>query len=357
VRIALVATLVSAISEPQQGGTQAIVADLASGLTRRGHAVDLFAATGSAVPGVNVVDTGVDPASLGSALVRPGRGSRRSDAVSAAFGRVYEMVANGQYDLVHNHGFDAAAIDLALGLDPPVVHTLHMPTDPEVGAALRRAAAGARPPTVVAVSASEARTWSTMTPVDEVVRNGVDVSAIEWSEGPGQGALFAGRLSPEKGALEAIEICRLAGVPLTLAGSVYDPAYADEVRRRCDGDPAATLLEAVPRQDLWRLMARSAVVVCPAMWDEPFGLVAAEAQAAGTPVVAFNRGALPEVVVDGVTGALVAPGDIAAAVEAVALRGDFSREFCRRHAEQDLDFAATLDGYEALYRRILGVRP
>ena len=107
----------------------------------------------------------------------------------------------------------------------------------------------------------------------------------------------------------------------------------------------------VTRPELWRRMSRAQVVVCPAMWDEPFGLVAAEAQAAGTPVVAFRRGGLAEVVFDGVTGALVEPGDLDAAAEAVRTAGAYQREVCRSHAEQLLDIERTVDAYEALYAR------
>ena len=84
-------------------------------------------------------------------------------------------------------------------------------------------------------------------------------------------------------------------------------------------------------------MARAAVVLCPAMWDEPFGMLAAEAQACGTPVVAFKRGALGEVVVDGSTGFLVATGDIEAGGRRGRQGHGLSRSECRAHAERSLD--------------------
>jgi glycosyltransferase involved in cell wall biosynthesis len=349
-RIAIVAPLISAIAEPQAGGAQAIVADLAAGLTRRGHDVDLFAATGSWVAGVRVINTGIDASALSDALVRPGRdASRRTDAVTAAFRRTYDLVAADAYDVVHNHGFDAAAIELAVHLPCRVVHTLHMAPDAEIGAALQAAREGARPPLVVAVSAAEAEAWAPLVDVDAVVRNGVDVGAIPWSAEPGAGAVFAARLSPEKGALEAIEICRRAEMPLTLFGPTYDADYAAEAARMAGAMPGARLEPALPRPELWRRMAAAAVVVCPSMWDEPFGLVPAEAQAAGTPVVGFRRGGLAEVVLDGTTGALVAPGDIDMAAAAVRGAGAFRRDHCRRHAEQRLDISRTIEGYEALY--------
>ena len=107
-------------------------------------------------------------------------------------------------------------------------------------------------------------------------------------------------------------------------------------------------------RSLWQAMARAAVVLYPARWDEPFGLAAAEAQACGTPVVAFRRGGLSEVIVDGVTGFLVPPDDIRAATEAVAREPGISRAACREHAESRLDLELSLDAHERLYRRVSG---
>jgi len=101
-------------------------------------------------------------------------------------------------------------------------------------------------------------------------------------------------------------------------------------------------------------MARAAVVLCPARWDEPFGLAAAEAQACGTPVVAFSRGGLGEVIADGVSGFLVPPGDVRAAAEAVSKVAAISRAACRDHAEEQLDLELSLDAHERLYRRVAG---
>jgi glycosyltransferase involved in cell wall biosynthesis len=102
-------------------------------------------------------------------------------------------------------------------------------------------------------------------------------------------------------------------------------------------------------------MGRAAVVLCPAKWEEPFGMVAAEAQACGTPVVAFRRGALSEVVVDGTTGFLVAPGDLRAAAVAANRASTLSRVACREHAESRLDIERSLDAHERLYARVAGV--
>jgi len=362
-KIAIMAPLVTAIREPQRGGSQAFVSDLARGLTRRGHEVHVYAATGSEIPGAQVIDTGIDPRSLagtfyrasGPAAGEPGEAEPAAAAVAeSAFATAYTAMQAIRYDVVHNHAFDAPAVRLAAALRAPVVHTVHLPPDTAVSAALRLLARGSRPPAVAAVSEFQAGAWRRVVPVDAVLPPYPPVRDIPWVGTAGQGALFAGRLSPEKGAAEAIDIARAAGVPVDVYGDVYDAGYS---RERIDPRrhwPGVAVRQGVPRTSLWEAMARAAVVLCPSRWDEPFGLAAAEAQACGTPVVAFSRGGLGEVVADGVTGFLVPPDDVGAAAAAVSKAAGISRLACRRHAEGRLDLELSLDAHERLYRRVAG---
>ncbi len=359
-KIAIMAPLVTAIREPQRGGSQAFVSDLARGLAGRGHEVHVYAASGSEIPGVEVIDTGVDPRSLAGTLYRASgqpranlrrQRLRRPRPLSPPPTRPCRMI---RYDVIHNHAFDAPAVRLATALQAPVVHTLHLPPDQAVAAALRQAARGGRPPAVAAVSAFQASAWRRVVPVDAILPPYPPTSVIPWSGAAGQGALFAGRLSPEKGAAEAIDIARAAGVPIDVYGDVYDAEYSREQIDPRRAWPGVTVHQGVPRTSLWAAMARAAVVLYPARWDEPFGMAAAEAQACGTPVVAFRRGGLGEVIVDGVTGFLVPPDDIQAAAEAVSKVAGISRPACREHAEGQLDLELSLDAHERLYRQVTG---
>jgi glycosyltransferase involved in cell wall biosynthesis len=363
-KIAIMAPLVTAIREPQRGGSQAFVSDLARGLVGRGHDVHVYAATGSQIPGVEVIDTGIDPRSLagtlyrafGPSAVEPGEAEPAAAAAAAesAFTTAYMTMQVTRYDVIHNHAFDAPAIRLATALQAPVVHTLHLPPDKAVSAALRQVAQSNRPPAVAVVSDSQACAWRRVVPVDAILPPYPPTGVIPWSETAGQGALFAGRLSPEKGAAEAIDIARAAGVPIDVYGDVYDPGYSREQIDPRRSWPGVTVHQGVPRASLWEAMARAAVVLFPARWDEPFGLAAAEAQACGTPVVAFRRGGLGEVIVDGVTGFLVPRDDVRAAAEAVSKVAGISRPACREHAAGQLDLELSLDAHERLYRRVAG---
>jgi len=361
-KIAIMAPLVTPIREPQRGGSQAFVSDLAQGLTARGHEVHVYAASGSEIPGVKVIDTGADPQALAATLHRASRPSGdRSTSVSesasaaaeAAFAAAYASVRQTRYDVIHNHAFDAPAIRLATALSAPVLHTLHLPPDEAVKAALHEAALSVRPPFIATVSAFQARVWRLVARVDTVLPPYVPTRLIHWTGAAGRGAIFAGRLSPEKGAAEAIDIACAARAAIDVYGDIYDHNYARHQIAQRRARPGVTVHRAVPRESLWVAMARAAVLLYPARWDEPFGMAAAEAQACGTPVVAFERGGLNEVVADGVTGFLVPPGDILAAADAVGRTAGISRSSCRGHAEQHLDLEASLDAHERFYRRMV----
>jgi glycosyltransferase involved in cell wall biosynthesis len=355
VKVAIVAPLVSRIREPQGGGSQAFLSELARGLVGRGHDVHLYAASGSKVQGVDVIDTGVDHRDLEATLYRPAGADAGGSAIAEdAFARVYDLVRKSRYDIVHNHAFDAPAVTLASALGAPVVHTIHLPPTREVADALRQATRGDLVPTVACVSVDQANAWRTVVPVDAILPPYIPTRQVQFSPAPGSGVVFAGRLSPEKGAAEAIAIARIAGVRIDVFGDRYDAEYA---RNRIDPqsvEPGVAVHPGVPQKTLWEAMARAAVVLCPARWEEPFGMVAAEAQACGTPVVAFRRGALDEVILDGVTGLLVAPDDLRAAAEAVDSAPALSRRACREHAETHLDIERSLDTHERLYQRLAG---
>jgi UDP-glucose:tetrahydrobiopterin glucosyltransferase len=357
-KLAIVAPLVSAIREPQRGGSQAFVSDLARGLVDRGHEVHLYAASGSEVHGVQVIDTGVDHRALQATLYRATsrRAACGSGAAERAFAGVYGAIRREAYDVVHNHAFDAPAVTLATTARAPVLHTLHLPPDEAVADALRRAARRDPRPTVAGVSAFQASAWRRFVPVDAILPPYVPTRLISWSPSAGDGAVFAGRLSPEKGVAEAIEIALAAGIRIDVYGDSYDAGYTREQIDPRRADPGVSVHPGVPRTALWEMMARATVVLCPAKWDEPFGMVAAEAQACGTPVVAFRRGALSEIIVDGLTGLTVAPDDINAAADAVTTATQLSRSACREHAERDLDLELSLDAHEQLYRRVADAR-
>jgi glycosyltransferase involved in cell wall biosynthesis len=350
VRIALIAPLVTPIREPNLGGSQTVVSDLARELTRRGHDVTVYAARGSAIDRVTAAAVDVDSDALAGDLFHPGTEPRASAAMAAAYQDVYADVAGRQYDVVHNHGFDAPAITVAAARGVPVLHTLHLPPSPTLAAALDEARRAA-PVWCAAVSQAHASAWRSLTSVDAVLRNGVPVDAIARGAG-GASALIAARFSAEKGVGEGIAAARSASIDVDVFGMPYDAGYERTVRDRWRDDAGVRIHPPAPRTELWRALGAAAVAVCLSQWDEPFGMVAAEAQAAGTPVVASARGGFPEVVRDGVTGHLVGAGDVDAAAAAIGRAGTLDRRECRGHAEASLSLEVAINAHLELYSRL-----
>jgi glycosyltransferase involved in cell wall biosynthesis len=355
-RIAVLAPLVSPIAEPHMGGSQALLADLAMALAGRGHDVRVYAARGSRIDGVDVVDTGVDPGSLRATVFRAGGAPsdrRAHAAAAAAFDTAARMIGSDRPEVVHAHAFDAPAVAAVAALRVPTIQVLHLPPVDDVAAAVRQVDRG--DVRVVTVSRAMRHAWAGQGIAAGVIRPGVPVERIPWRAEPVGGVLFAGRLTPEKGALDAIAIAAGAGVPLTIVGQPYDDDHAAEVGARARA-AGVDLRPPVPRVRLWELMASATAVLCPIRWEEPFGLVAAEAQAAGTPVVGYRRGALPEVVDEGITGVLVGEGDVDAAVAGVRIASGMDRGAIRRHADRSLGLDASVERFEELSSELVGER-
>jgi glycosyltransferase involved in cell wall biosynthesis len=335
-RIAVVASPVTPLRPAQLGGAQAFVCDLALGLTRRGHDVSLHCAEGSVLAGVRLV-TVPAPRDAAAALVMPGGAPPPpAPGVAAALAAMLAAVAASQVDAVSQHAFDAPAFELAR--DMPVVHTLHLPpVVPDVIAAVESV-----PPSQLAtVSRSCQESWRRSgVEVRHLLPNGVPEGPVA-ATGVDRVALVAGRISPEKGIEHAVEAARSAGLTVRLAGAHYDPAYVVDLR-------GVEVLGALPRDELRRLMARSAVTVCAVRWDEPFGMVAAEAQMAGCAVAAYRRGAMPEVVEDGVSGSLAEPDDVASLSKAIERCLELDRPGVRASAARRLGLEAALDRYESV---------
>ena len=335
-RIAQVAPLFEAVPPPRYGGTERIVSHLTEELVRRGHAVTLYAAADSQTRARLV------PCAPKALRLDPPR-----DPMLLHFLELETVyAAAAEYDVVHAHT-DYLTLPFARSAATPTLLTLHGRLDLAGLAPLF-----ARYPDVALVSISE----SQRVPLGDGVSwagtayHGIPVDAYPFSPDPGDYLAFVGRVSPEKGLDLAIRVAEAVGLPLRIGAKVdpADQAYFENDIRPLLGSRWVDFIGEVDEATKAELLAHARALVFPIDWPEPFGLVMLEAMACGTPVIARPCGAVPEVVIDGVTGYL---GDtLDDLVKATRAVDQLDRAACRAHVERRFSVERMADRYEALYR-------
>jgi glycosyltransferase involved in cell wall biosynthesis len=351
-RVAIVAASRFPVAEPFAGGLEAHVWALADGLRRRGHAVTLFAGPGSD-PGLGVELLDLRRPRL-SAAAQADVSMSAPEWLDEHHAYLQLMIGlagprGAAFDVIHNHSLHHLPIAMAATVATPIVTTLHTPPTPWLESAIQ--AGDDCPVTFVAVSEHTARSWSHLVPGAHVIHNGVDVEHRR--PGPGGGPLvWSGRIAPEKGPHLAIDAAVLAGRSLRLAGPVSDTAYFDaEVRPRL-GD-GIEYVGHLSHAALDRLVGEATAALVTPCWDEPYGLVVAEALACGTPVCAFARGGVPELLTEE-CGILVDAGDVAGLAAAITAAPRLSRDAARAHAERACSLEQMVDRYAELYTTLSG---
>ena len=338
-RIGIVAPPWLAVPPAAYGGTEEVIDNLATGLQDLGHEVRLFTVGESTcpVPREYLYPAGSEPM---------GEGVAEAAHVLAA----YEAFAG--VDIVHDHTILGPLLAGSRGIRrPPTVVTNH---GPFTAPARRLFAETARHSSIVAISHSHAR--SAGVPVAAVIHHGIDLQVHRPGPGDGGYLLFVGRMCADKGAHHAVRVAKGAGRQLVIVAKMREPGerayFEKEVRPLLR--PGDELLAELPVAARLELMRHAAALLNPITWAEPFGLVMAEALAAGTPVLAFPNGAAPEIVDDGQTGFLCRDEkDMIAAVGRVP---QIHRDRCRAAAEQRFAAERMVADHERLYRRIL-LRP
>ncbi|MET0314445.1 MAG: glycosyltransferase, partial [Hansschlegelia sp.] len=310
-RIGIIAHLKHPISEPFAGGLEAHTHLLARGLRRKGHDVTVFASTRSD-PSLGL-EAICDETAIGEVGV-----AEATDVTffreHHAYLRLMTELGGRDFDVIHNNALHYLPVAMAHAVASPMVTTLHTPPFCwlESGVRLCRSSRS----TFVAVSHAVRRQWQPITPIEGVILNGIDLDSFAFRETPDEDPylVWSGRIVPEKGLHLAMDAARLAGMPLRFAGPISNPAYfAAEIKPRLSAD--AVHLGHLSHGELARLIGGARALLFTPCWEEPYGLVAAESLACGTPVAAFARGAIAEVV-DETCGVLAAPDDAAALASA-----------------------------------------
>lgn len=306
---------------------------LAEGLVASGADVTLFATldsvTAARLEGVCPRGYADDPSTDG----------RVAEAMHVS----HALARSGDFDIVHNH-LDWLPLAFADHCRAPLVTTVHGFSSPKILPAYRASRSAL-------VSISDADRSPELDYV-ATVYHGVDVDGLPYCPSGGPGLVSFGRIHPDKGTHTAIEIARRAGRPLTICGIVQDERYFTErVAPHVDGD-RVRFLGAVGPSRRGEILGRAAALLHPIDFDEPFGLSVVESMICGTPVVAYERGSMPEIVDEGVTGYLV--GDVDQAVAAVGALRAIDRAECRAHARRRFGASRMVADYLAVYERLIG---
>jgi len=340
-KILQIAPLWERVPPPGYGGTEAVASALTDGLVQMGHEVVLSASGDS--------QTLAQLHSVYPRSLRTAEGLR--DGTPYDWVHAAEAVAlSREFDIVHNHAGEPV-MALARFTDVPMLTTMHCLITPDT-----RFVWGHYDGYYNTVSRAQAKT---VPPMERpryagAVYNAIDVASFTFSDKKDDYLLCLNRIAPEKGTHLAIEAARKAARKLIIAGKV-DRAdreyYEASVKPLIDGRQIVFLGEAdhVTKRELY---AKAACVLMPICWEEPFGLVLVEAMASGTPVIAFPRGAAPELVLDGETGFLVP--DVDAMVEAIGRIDTIDPVRCRSHVASNFDVPVMVACYLRVYGQILG---
>ena len=339
-RIGMLTHIRFPVCQPFAGGLEAFTHDVTLGLRARGHDVTLFARSGSAaeLEAVAMPDEDLcSNSSLSSAYI----------AEHHAYLKLMQSIDEHDFDVIFNNSLHYVPVTMASLIRTPMLTVLHTPPFFEMVNALRGDRQTGRFSTLSPANASK---WSEVVRQCAVIPNGIDLHSWRPAGIVGKHALWLGRLVPEKGAHLAIDAARQAGINLRLAGQVVDQRYfREQIEPRLG--TGVEHLGHLQRPELAAELAAAAVALVTPCWDEPFGLVVAEALACGTPVAAFDRGAMRDLISDEV-GCLVPPNDVAALAAAIEVARGKSRQACRARAEALWSQSLMLDRYEALLAEV-----
>ena len=339
-KIAQIAPLWERVPPFRYGGTELIVSLLTEELVRRGHEVTLFA-SGDSITKARLHSVHDKALRLDKQIKEP---------VFYEQMMLADIYQNAhQFDIIHSH-VGCCALPFTNLVNTPTVHTMHGIFTPDNEKMFRKFA---RQP-YISISEAQREPRLGLNYV-HTVYNGIDLGVYPFQAQPSQPAYlaFVGRLSPEKGPKEAIDIARATGLPLKMAGKVdaVDQSYYREViEPLVDGEQIQYLGE-VSHEEKVELLAEATVTLFPITWREPFGLVMIESMAVGTPVVGMALGSVPEVIAHGKTGFVC--DSAAKMIEAVPKATQLNRQDCRSYVASHFSVEIMTEQYEMTYQKVL----
>jgi len=331
-RVAVLSPVAWRTPPRQYGAWETVASNITEGLVARGWDVTLFASGDSRTRAHlhAVIDKGYEEDST-------------IDPKVAEYLHISEAFEHAnEFELIHSH-YDFMALTYTNLVQTPVLTTIHGFSSLKIMRVYQKYRDG------YFVSISDADRAPGLNYL-ATVHNGIDLSLYPLRERGGDELIFLGRIHPDKGVHLAIEVARLSGRPLTIAGIIQDEAYFREQVKPHLGGPDVRYVGSVGVREKNELFSTAFALLHLNTIPERFGLVLAEANAAGVPVIAMDSGSCREVIKEGQTGFLV--NDVKQAVEALERISEIESRACRRRVEDYFSIDTMVDGYERVYSTI-----
>lgn len=329
------------IAEPFAGGLERFTHNIVRGLKQRGCQVTLFAGSDSD----RSLNLSLEPIIDTSFCLNSDEESHE------AYLNIMDYLSAEDFDLVHDNSLNYFPMILEDRLTAPLVTTLHTPPFSRLMSAVRYRERKQRG-YYIAVSQLTAKLWGLNHDRIETIYNGVDTNVFTHTPFYHRNrAVWTGRIIPDKGTHLAIKAARKAKIDLAIAGKIGDRQYfATEIQPHLG--KGVEYVGHLKQTELVALLQSATVTLCTPVWSEPFGLVVIESLACGTPVVAFDRGAMSEIL-NCQTGVLVPPNDIDAMAEGIKRAKRLSRHACRQEVLRRFSIDTMLNKYLQAFERII----
>lgn len=353
-KIAVLGSIALPIPPPYQGGTEWIAYYQARGLSSRGHRIILFAPKGSKHlknRDFELIEVGQGNLVSGSNLEkkfdpRHTEASRKLRLESIGLSQVIEKLIERKDDynlILNNMRGEAVFLPIAKYLNKKFVNVMHLNIFDELANLFNEYSTS-----LITVSNSQRKNYPNLNYL-ATVYNGVDLKIFSFNPHPQNYFLIMGSIGRHKNQKTGIEIAKKLGLKLIIAGKIRDEAYFEEIKKDIDGEMISWIGE-VGIEEKVKLYQNAKALLFPIIWDEPFGLVMIEAMACGTPVIAFNKGAVSEVLVNNKTGFVVENDN--QMIEAINKIATINRIDCRRHIEKKFTVEKMIDNYENALLRL-----
>ena len=347
-KIAIIVPPFTTVPPKGQGGTERIAKEMIDGFTKKGYKVTLFGAgkyKGSANY-IQIFKKTISERKIDTTYIEASRPLRLESAYIA---RVMKEIIKreGEFDIIFNHARGGYLfLPLSLFIKTPIATIFHLPIFKEVADVL----ASYKKPNVITISNNQRKNFKNINYL-ATVYNGINLSEFKFCENPKDYFLFVGAIGEHKNPKDAILAAKKAGVKLILAGGKKrEPYFSKEIKPLIDNKQIKYVGEVAGKKriDLYKYAKG---FLFPIKWQEPFGLVIAEAMACGTPIIAYPNGAVSEVVKHKETGFIVK--NVREMTEAIKKIGKIDRKKCRERVEKYFSVEKMVDDYEKICEKLL----